>query len=96
MNTNTKLLIPLIAAGALLAACNHRDDNANGTGNDSATPTSPSGAGDQSTTPGGNAGDTSTTPGTPTSPDTAAPPPADSTTPPADSTTQPSNPPPQQ
>lgn len=93
---NTKLLIPLIAAGALLTACNHRNDadNANGTGNDAATPASPSGAGDQSMTPGGNAGDTSTTPGTPSSPDSATPPP-DSTTPPADST-QPSNPPPQQ
>src|SRR5690348_7266389 len=76
---NMNLLIPLIAAGALVAGC--KDRNATPpTNSDNATPTSPSGAGDQSTTPGGNAGDATTTP--PANPsDTAAPPPADTTTP---------------
>ena len=69
---NTNLLIPIIAAGALVAGC--KDRNANPpTNSDNATPTSPSGAGDQSTTPGGNAGDPNTA--APASPsDTAAPP----------------------
>jgi len=88
---NKNLLIPIIIAGALAVGCKDRD-NTPSPQSDSATPTTPSGAGDQSTTPGGNAGDANTAP---FPEDTAAPPPSDTTTPPAD-TTQPSETPPKQ
>jgi hypothetical protein len=86
---NTKLLIPLCAAAALLAACNHRDDTKTQTDTMPGTPAdTPAGAtGDTATTPGGDAGDTATTPGATVPADT--PP---SGTPPSD--TPPANPPP--
>jgi hypothetical protein len=66
---NTKYLVPLCAAVALMAACGQRESNPS-MGGDSAGPadTTPSASGDTATTPGGNAGDASTTPGTPSTP----------------------------
>jgi hypothetical protein len=84
---NAKLLVPLIATAALLAACGNRNNDTGVGGN------SDSGAGttntpdDTATTPGGTAGESGSTPATP--PDTAAPPPADTP-----DNSQPSNPPP--
>jgi hypothetical protein len=81
---NTKYLIPLCAAAALMAACGQRESNPS-MGGDSAGPsdapsteTAPPAAGDTATTPGGTAGDATTTPGTTSTP--AQNPPADSPT----------------
>ena len=93
---STKLLIPLCAAFALLAACNDRNDQsgtysdgANGTGTEGSTAAQP---GDTTTTPGGTAGDAAnTTPGTTTTPADMPPPANDSPT--STDTPPPSNPP---
>ncbi|HET9864563.1 MAG TPA: hypothetical protein VFP37_14045, partial [Steroidobacteraceae bacterium] len=88
---NAKLLVPLLATAALLAACNNRNnDTGVGSDSDSGSMSTPD---DTATTPGGTGGETGTPPATP--PDTAAPPPSD-TPPPADSpdSGEPTNPPP--
>jgi hypothetical protein len=90
---NTKILLPLCAAVALLAACGDRNDQSgtyssgpNGTGTETDKIAKP---GDTSTTPGGEAGDAAnTTPGTNETPP-AEPPPND--TPPSEPA--PTNPP---
>jgi hypothetical protein len=76
---NTKYLIPLCAAVALLAACGQRESNPSVGGDSSGvpgnTPTDATGpSGDTATTPGGNAGEASTTPGSPTAPAETPPP----------------------
>jgi len=94
---STKLLIPLCAALALLAACKDRNDQSgtystgpNGTGTESDTAAQP---GDTTTTPGGTAGDAAnTTPGTTTTP-ADTPPPANDSQPSTDNPPPPSNPP---
>jgi len=74
---NTRLLIPLYVAVALLAACGNRDaantrsETSSAPAEGSDTATTPGPAGDTATTPGGNAGDTepgSTPSDTPPSP----------------------------
>jgi hypothetical protein len=79
---NTKIAVPLIAAVALVAACNKREDAAppSNTATPSDTTSSP---GDQSATPGGTAGETP-----------ATPPPADNATPPTDTPPSTDTPPP--
>jgi hypothetical protein len=82
---NTRFLLPLAVATALLSACGPKAESP--PPSDTTTPAP--GAGDTATTPGGNSGDPSTTPpSTTTSPDT----PTD-TPPPSDTPAEPQPPP---